>query len=46
MGGTCMGTNYNNSVVDKNLKVHLIKIFLLQAARYLQLQVIDTQHKQ
>ena len=25
MGGTRMGTNYNNSVVDKNLKVHSMK---------------------
>ena len=25
MGGTRMGTNYNNSVVDKNLKVHSTK---------------------
>ena len=25
MGGTRMGTNYDNSVVDKNLKVHSIK---------------------
>jgi choline dehydrogenase-like flavoprotein len=25
MGGTSMGTDYNNSVVDKDLKVHLIK---------------------
>ena len=25
MGGTCAGDSYHNSVVDKNLKVHLIK---------------------